>query len=272
MRHAHDFVASRLGAAGDARPPGGAEVIVEGETPDSAGMARRLEDVERRVAAACARAGRERSEVTIMLATKTVAPERIRAAVDLGYPLLGENKVQEALDKADAVGERVQWHLIGHLQTNKVKHALRFASCIQSLDRPRLAHKLAQRLAFENRSLDVMLQVNTSGEASKFGVAPEHALEFAREVAALARLRIVGLMTIGRLGGSPEVTHGCFQRLRAVRDQLTQAGIGATQPLALSMGMSGDFETAIEQGATLIRVGTTVFGERPLPDSYYWPG
>jgi hypothetical protein len=212
-----------------------------------------------------------------MLATKTVSAVRFAAAFRAGAALIGENRVQEALAKRQQLAaedsqaaEAITWHMIGHLQTNKIKLALRFASCVQSIDRASLVDKLQNRLAQEGRALDVFVQVNTSGEASKFGVAPRDASALIRHLQRAERLRLRGLMTIGRLGATPEAARPSFAMLRALRDQLLAEGTLHFGQAELSMGMSADFEIAIEEGATLVRVGSAIFGERPTPDSYYW--
>jgi len=241
-------------------------------------LADALQRIRARIAAACARSGRSPEDVTLMLATKTVPAERIIAAYRAGATLVGENRVQEALAKHEALAaedreaaERITWHMIGHLQTNKIKHALRFASCVQSVDRVALVDKLQHHLTREERRLDVFIQVNTSGEASKFGVVPGEARALIEAVQGAERLRLRGLMTIGKLGSSPEAARPGFAVLHALRDELLANGALQAHQTELSMGMSSDFEIAIEEGATLVRVGTAVFGERPTPDSYYWP-
>lgn len=239
-------------------------------------IAANLQAIQRRIEVACARTNRPRDSVRLLLATKTNDAPRVREAVEAGALLLGENKVLEGEAKAHALAAlgttaEPTWHLIGHLQTNKIKHALRFASCIQSVDRPRLIEQLDKRLQFEGRALDVYLQVNTSREPSKFGVPPEEALALLRLAATYDTLRVRGLMTIGTLGASPEDARGSFRELRDVRDRLQAEGIDGVDLQELSMGMSGDMEVAIEEGATMVRVGTAIFGARPYPDEYYWP-
>ncbi|HWV37657.1 MAG TPA: YggS family pyridoxal phosphate-dependent enzyme [Vulgatibacter sp.] len=234
---------------------------------DRALIAARIAAVRERMAAACARVGRSPDEVRLLLATKTVPVERIRFAVEAGATLLGENRVQEALGKYRGVPE-AEWHFIGHLQTNKVRQVLEFAKVIHSVDRPSLVEALDARLQRQGREVDVLLQVNTSYEASKFGVSPEGALELARLAARRETLRVRGLMTIGPLSDDLERVRRAYRLLRQLRDEL-QPEIGEL-PI-LSMGMSGDFELAIEEGATLVRVGTSVFGPRGTLDSEYWP-
>lgn len=165
---------------------------------------------------------------------------------------------------------RVEWHFIGHLQTNKVKDVVKYVTLIHSVDRLKLGQALNQQLLKENKTMDILVQVNTAYEESKFGVPPESALELVEQLAALERLKIKGLMTIGKWKGTPEETRQCFRLLKSIRAQIREKDIPHVGMDELSMGMSGDFQAAIEEGATMIRVGTQVFGERYLPDSYYW--
>src|SRR5690606_22454645 len=162
-------------------------------------------------------------------------------------------------------------HFIGHLQTNKIKDLLKYnVSCIQSLDRLDLAEKLHQRLQFENNTIEVLIQVNTSFEESKFGVSPDNAIELVKQVAQLETLKIKGLMTIGLFSAEIEKVRKCFRLLKDIQQQIIALNISNVEMKELSMGMSGDMETAIEEGATIIRVGTAIFGQRVYPDSYYW--
>lgn len=231
-----------------------------------------LRSVMTRIGEACRRSGRSPDEVSLLLATKTVRPERIRIAVETGCGLIGENRVQEFQQKHEALADlAVERHFIGHLQSNKINDVLKYVTCIQSLDRLDHAAKLEQRLQREGRSLDVLVQVNTSGEASKFGVAPEDAKRFAGELARFDCLRVRGLMTIGLLFTEGERARECLRRLRRLFSRIKDEAIDRVEMQVLSMGMSLDFEPAIEEGSTLVRVGTSVFGRRPTPDGYYWP-
>ncbi len=182
--------------------------------------------------------------------------------------MIGENKVQELIEKIDILKAIPhQKHFIGHLQTNKIKEVIKYVDCIQSVDRIELAEKLQKRLEFENKSLDIFIQVNTSYEESKFGISPETALEFALQVKQFDRLNIKGLMTIGLFSANTQQVRKCFQLLKSIQDEMLQKDISVNE---LSMGMSSDLETAIEEGSTIIRVGTAIFGKRLYPDSYYW--
>lgn len=228
--------------------------------------------IKKNIQRTCERIGRNPEEVKLLLATKTVPPERIKIALQAGYTLIGENKVQEVKEKYEALKAFPhESHFIGHLQTNKIKDLLKQdVSCVQSIDRIELAEKLHQRLQFENKQMDVLIQVNTSYEESKFGVSPEKALELTEQVAQLNTLKIKGLMTIGLFSSETEKVRKCFKLLASIQAEIAKHSIPGVEMKELSMGMSGDFETAIEEGATIIRVGTSVFGKRIYPDSYYW--
>ncbi|MFT3677606.1 MAG: YggS family pyridoxal phosphate-dependent enzyme [Chitinophagaceae bacterium] len=230
-----------------------------------------LTQVKQRIQIAAGLAGRAKEDVQLLLATKTVPAEKIKIAVSAGETLTGENKVQELKQKDYLLGTLpVQRHFIGHLQTNKIKEVLKYVSCIQSLDRAELAEKLDSRLQFEGRSMDVFVQVNTSFEESKFGTHPDNAIKLLEKVRAYGTMRIMGLMTIGLFDADPEKVRPSFRLLRDIRDSALREGLLQPGGAHLSMGMSGDLETAIEEGATIVRVGTSVFGKRQYPDSYYW--
>ena len=240
----------------------------------SADLKANLEAIHARIDAACHRAGRTPSDIRLLPVTKTVDEARLRAAYALGIREMGENKVQEAQGKWEAMGdmEDLRWVLIGHLQTNKAKHAARFASEFQGLDNARLAETLDRRLQHEGRAIDVLVQVNTSGEDTKFGLPPEQVVDFVRTLPAYSSLRVRGLMTLALFSKDESRVRPCFVRLRELRDRLRQEAPDGIVMDELSMGMSGDFEMAIEEGATTVRVGTAIFGARPTADSDYWPG
>lgn len=236
--------------------------------PILANLKRILDRIEK----ACIACDRDPDEVRLLLATKTVSASNIKIALKAGQTLIGENKVQEIKEKYDELKETPHTsHFIGHLQTNKVKEILKYGvSCVESVDRLGLAEKLHQRLLFENKTLDVFIQVNTSNEKSKFGVAPMDAIELVKEVAQLSTLRIKGLMTIGLFSAEEEKVRVCFKLLKRIQQEIVALNIPNVEMNELSMGMSGDLETAIEEGATIVRVGTAIFGQRIYPDSYYW--
>uniref|UniRef100_UPI0033427BBF YggS family pyridoxal phosphate-dependent enzyme n=1 Tax=Castellaniella defragrans TaxID=75697 RepID=UPI0033427BBF len=232
-----------------------------------------IADIRARIDAACARAGRAPGSVRLLPVSKTVDETRIRLAYAAGCRELGENKVQEAYSKWQATTglHDLKWAIIGHLQTNKAKVVARFASEFQALDSLRVAEALDRRLQDEGRALDVFVQVNTSDEASKFGLPPDEVLDFARALPAFSALRVRGLMTLALFSSDERRVRPCFQRLRSLRDRLQQDAPSGECFQELSMGMSGDFEWAIEEGATTVRVGQAIFGARALPDSHYWP-
>lgn len=225
-----------------------------------------------RIDNACKENSRNPNEVKLLLATKTVPAERIIMALHAGQTLLAENKVQELKEKYETLKDVPHTnHFIGHLQTNKIKDLLKYnVSCIQSLDRLDLAEKLHQRLQFESKTVAVLIQVNTSFEESKFGASPDNAIELVKQVAQLKTLKIKGLMTIGLFSAETEKVRKCFRLLKDIQQQIIALEIPNVEMQELSMGMSGDLETAIAEGATIIRVGTAIFGQRIYPDSHYW--
>ncbi len=230
-----------------------------------------LQIIHRRINLACEKANRNPSEVRLLLATKTVDSERIKFALKQGENLVGENKVQELKQKCDAIkGLNPEVHFIGHLQSNKIKEVIKWVACIQSIDRLALAEKLHKRLVFEGKTMDIYIQVNTSYEKSKFGVAPENAIDLIQQVALFDTLKIKGLMTIGLFDAKPVQIRKCFTLLKSIQQQVIKLELPNVEMKELSMGMSGDLEIAIEEGATIIRVGTAIFGKRIYPDSYYW--
>ena len=230
-----------------------------------------LAAIQARINAACAACGREPDEVRLLPVSKTVPAERLHFAYDAGIRLLGENKVQEAYDKWQALAalEGLQWAVIGHLQSNKVKYVARFAAEFQALDSLEIAEALDRRLQQEGRNLDVFIQINTSDEPQKYGMTPDAADAFIRALPAYSALRPRGLMTLALFSDDHEAVRRCFIRLRELRDRLQQQTPAVAE---LSMGMSGDFELAIAEGATTVRVGQAIFGARRTPDSEYWPG
>ncbi|MEA4945860.1 MAG: YggS family pyridoxal phosphate-dependent enzyme [Propionicimonas sp.] len=227
-------------------------------------FARNLAEVRARMDAACARAGRTASEVRLLAVSKTVPAGRLRSAYQAGYHEFGENKVQEAVAKATELADLpdLTWAMIGHLQTNKVREVVSFADEFHALDSLRLAEALERRLESAGRSLDVYLEVNTSGEPGKFGLLPDQVAEVLAELPRFPRLRPVGLMTLAVNSSDATAVRACFAELRELRDRLQSSTPTLT---GLSMGMSGDFELAIEEGATTVRIGQALFGARTRP-------
>jgi hypothetical protein len=220
-----------------------------------------IDVIKQRIAEAVKRAGRDPLAVKLMAVTKTVETERISRAIDAGLTLLGENYVQEAKDKIAIIGNAAQWHMIGHLQTNKAKYAVKLFDCVHSVDRLELAQELDKRAGQINRKLNILIEVN-SGEQSKSGIEKEQTLELVRQVALLPNLVVRGLMTMAPYSDNPEDSRPYFSALRELRDDINRAGIAGVRMEELSMGMTDDFEVAIEEGATIIRVGRAIFGKR----------
>jgi pyridoxal phosphate enzyme (YggS family) len=222
-----------------------------------------LDEVADRARAAAEASGRSGDDVRVLLATKTQPAEKIRVALEHGFTLIGENKVQEITGKAEALADlNPETHLIGLLQKNKVNHTLRHAQCIQSVDNLPLAEKINNRLDVLDETVDYFIQVNTSREDSKFGIAPEDAEELITATRELGRMRLRGLMTIGLPGSSPEEIRPSYSDLREISEKLRGTGVMPAEATELSMGMSGDFELAIAEGATIVRVGSSIFGAR----------
>ncbi len=235
-------------------------------------LADRYQALQLRIARAAREAGREPQTIRLLPISKTQPAAVVRDAVNAGMQRFGENKVQELCAKSEALHDvALRWVLVGHLQSNKVRHVVRHCAEFQALDSLKLAAGLERHLQQAGRALDVLVQVNTSGEASKYGLAPDAVPAFARELTAFSSLRVRGLMTLARFSADEAQVRPCFQRLRTLQAQLRQDGPAACQWDELSMGMSGDLEWAIAEGATTVRVGQALFGPRALPDSHYWP-
>ena len=222
-----------------------------------------LDEVADRARAAAEASGRSGDDVRVLLATKTQPAEKIRVALEHGFTLIGENKVQEITGKAEALADlNPETHLIGPLQKNKVNHTLRHAQCIQSVDNLPLAEKINNRLDVLDETVDYFIQVNTSREDSKFGIAPEDAEELITATRELGRMRLRGLMTIGLPGETDDVIRPSYADLRELSQTLRDAGALPADATELSIGMSADYALAIEEGATIVRIGSTVFGAR----------
>lgn len=227
---------------------------------------KRIAVVKDRIAAACESAGRPPGSVRLLLATKTQPPEAVRVAIEAGETLVAENRVQEVRPKHEALEDlEYERHFIGHLQSNKINALIPYVSCIQTVDRTSLARKLQNKLESEARQMDVLLQVNASGEDSKSGVPPGDLPAFAKEISELDALKIRGLMTIGLFTEDLELARPSLARLGELRDQVRDLDLDGVEMKELSMGMSGDLEVAIEEGSTMVRVGSAVFGARPAP-------
>jgi pyridoxal phosphate enzyme (YggS family) len=223
-------------------------------------LADNINSIQQRIRTACARVGRDPATVTLLAVTKTHPPESVQAAVEAGQLLFGENKVQEAKAKIPFCPGKARWHFIGHLQSNKCRDAIELFAMIQSVESLALAQEINKRAEAAARTMPLLLEINVGGEASKFGYQPEQMLAELRDINALPRLEVHGLMAIPPFTPVPEKARQYFQQLRELKTR-AEAVLGAPLP-HLSMGMSGDFEVAIEEGATIVRVGTALFGER----------
>jgi pyridoxal phosphate enzyme (YggS family) len=223
-------------------------------------LAENLDALQQRIAAACARARRQPASVTLLAVTKSQPPEAVAEAARLGLKVFGESKVQEANAKIPLCPGHLRWQMIGHLQSNKCAVAAELFEMIQSVDSLRLAQELNKRLEQAAKTMPILLEVNVAGEASKFGYRPEQLLAELKQVNELRRLEIHGLMTVPPWSPDPEKARPAFRQLRQLKTRCEEI-LGA--PLSqLSMGMSGDFEVAIEEGATIVRIGTALFGPR----------
>jgi len=221
------------------------------------------QDILRRMAEAAVRARRPPESVKLVAVSKNVGVDRLQEAVAAGQQIFGENYLQEAADKIARIGRGVRWHFIGHLQSNKAKQAAELFDMVETVDRIKIARKLHDHLVLEDRTIDILLQINVGGEAQKSGVLPQDAEALLEELQQFPHLRIMGLMTMPPFFGDPDKVRPLFRLLRKLAERFSRQGlIGRGGKFELSMGMSGDFEVAIEEGATLVRVGTALFGER----------
>lgn len=234
-----------------------------GEIFVSAQIRENLARVKERIQKALVRAGRENEEVKIVAVSKTKPPELIRYAIESGIKDIGENRVQEAIPKIEAVGkDKVVWHLVGHLQTNKVKKAVCYFDMIQSVDSVKIARKISSYSEEEGKQIPVLVEVNISGESTKFGIAPEKVKDFVGEISCLRGIKVKGLMTIGPLTYDRGAVRRAFRKMFGIFDGLRRDRIEGVEMEILSMGMTDDFEVAVEEGTTMVRIGRAIFGER----------
>jgi pyridoxal phosphate enzyme (YggS family) len=225
-------------------------------------IAANINTIKQRIAAAAARCNRAPDSIKLLAVTKTVPPVFIGKAIDAGITALGENYVQEAKEKFAVIGPRAQWHMIGHLQTNKAKYAVNLFNYIHSVDRMDLAWELDKRARLIGQKMNILIEVNVSGEKTKNGIPAAAAISLIKDVSKLENLSVRGLMTMAPYSTNPENSRPYFTDLRNLRDDIIRTGITGIQMDDLSMGMSDDFEIAIEEGATIIRIGRAIFGER----------
>jgi hypothetical protein len=226
----------------------------------------RLEDnwneVEEQIAQACQRAGRDRSEVTLIAVSKTKPVPMLQEVYDLGAREFGENKVQELCDKIEVLPEDIHWHMIGHLQTNKVKYIVGRTALIHSVDSLHLAQEIEKQAAKRDVTVRILIEVNIAEEESKFGIHGDETIALVRQIATLPHIRIEGLMTIAPYVEDPEENRPYFRQIRQLSVDIARENIDNVHMNVLSMGMTGDYTVAIEEGATMVRVGTGIFGER----------
>ena len=225
-------------------------------------VAENYREVDRRVGEACARSGRNRKEVTLIAVSKTKPVELIREAMDAGADVFGENKVQELCDKYEQLPKTLHWHLIGHLQTNKVKYIVDKVDLIHSVDSMRLAEEISKEAEKKQTDVKVLIEVNVAQEESKFGVSVDETEELVREIPKLPRIHVLGSMTIAPNVSDPEENRPVFRTLKKLAVDIKMKNIDNVRMDVLSMGMTGDYQVAIEEGATMVRVGTGIFGER----------
>ena len=222
-----------------------------------------IEAIRERIRIAAESCGRRQDDIHLVAVSKTVPAERVRDAAAAGVRILGENYIQEARDKIEALSDlELSWHFIGHLQRNKAKYAVRLFDLIHSVDSIRLAREIDKQAAKAGKRQAILIQVNTGKEATKSGVYEEDALALAREAAQMEHIAVRGLMTLPPYFYAPEKVRPYFRALRELSDRIRSAGLPGIEMTELSMGMTGDFETAIEEGATMVRIGTALFGER----------
>ena len=218
--------------------------------------------VESEITKACERGNRNREDVTLIAVSKTKPVETLQEAYDLGVRIFGENKVQELVDKYEVLPDDIQWHMIGHLQRNKVKYIIDKVACIHSVESVRLAETIEKEAAKHDRIIDILVEVNVAGEDSKFGLSPEEVPAFVEEISKFTHLRVKGLMTIAPFVDDPEENRPVFKALKKLSVDIAAKNIDNVSMNVLSMGMTNDYQVAIEEGATMVRVGTGIFGER----------
>lgn len=230
-------------------------------------IAQNVEILKNRIQEACSRVGRKPEEVLLLGVTKTFGAEKISEACEAGLSDFGENYVQELNEKrAQLLDKQIRWHFIGHLQSNKVKYIAEYIHLIQSVDNERLAEEIHKRAEKANRTIDILVEVHTTDEATKFGVVPSQTVEFVKQISKYDRLRVQGLMTMGPFSDDPNDSRPSFQQVADLKKNIEQEGIEHVAMRHLSMGMTHDFEVGIEEGATIIRIGTAIFGKRTKND------
>jgi pyridoxal phosphate enzyme (YggS family) len=225
-------------------------------------IAANINTIRERIAAAASRCSRTPNSITLLAVTKTVSPSAIERAIEAGITAMGENYVQEAREKIAVIGQRVSWHMIGHLQTNKAKYVVNLFDYIHSVDRLDLAVEIDKRARLIGRKINILIEINVSGEETKDGIPAVKSIDLIKEVSGLENVSVKGLMTMAPYSDNPEDSRPFFSELRNIRNIIINEGIAGIQMDELSMGMTDDFEIAIEEGATIVRIGRAIFGER----------
>jgi pyridoxal phosphate enzyme (YggS family) len=238
----------------------------EGQSPGVSFMetdiSANINKIRQRIAAAAGRVNRVPDDIKLLAVTKTVSPAAIMQAVDAGVTMLGENYIQEAKEKIAVMEQRVQWHMIGHLQTNKAKYTVNLFDYIHSVDRLELAAEINKRARLIDRKINILIEINVSGEKTKNGITTSETIELIKNVSMLESVSVKGLMTMAPYSTNPENSRPYFSELRNLRNKIISEGITNIQMEELSMGMTDDFEIAIEEGATIVRIGRAIFGQR----------
>lgn len=225
-----------------------------------------IDEINARIARAAERSGRKKEDILLLAVTKTIDIPRIKQAVDYGLTQLGENKVQEIMDKYGTLGSDVKWHLIGHLQTNKVKYIIDKVDFIHSVDSIKLAQEINKRAEQKNKVMNILIEVNIAEEESKFGVKPEEIENLIAEISQMKNICVKGLMTVAPFVENSEENRNCFSQMRQLLVDINAKNMNNVNMDVLSMGMTGDYEVAIEEGATIVRIGTGIFGKRIYPN------
>lgn len=219
-----------------------------------------LEIINEKIKKAALRANRNPEEIKLVAVTKTATIEQIKEAISAGVKIIGENKVQEAKEKYQILSTKIEWHLVGHLQTNKVKYAIEIFDCIHSVDSIKLAEEIDKRSLQFGKTTNVLIEVNVSGEETKYGIKPEEVEYFLKEIFEFSRIRVRGLMTIAPIAEDKEEVRPYFRKLRELSKEIKNKNLKNVKMDYLSMGMTGDFEVAIEEGANMVRIGRGIFG------------
>lgn len=224
---------------------------------------KRIEKIRNRIKQSALRSSRNPSDIRLVAVSKTVAPQDIKSAIDAGVFIFGENYIQEAMQKIDEIADsRLAWHFIGHLQSNKAKYAVRYFDLIHSVDSFKLAKEINSQAKKVNKVQDILVQINIAMESTKSGVSAKDAISLVKDISTLENVSVKGLMTVPPFFNQPETVRPYFKALALIKDRIQKESIKHIEMKELSMGMTGDFEVAVEEGATLVRIGTAIFGER----------